>query len=145
MFRRDIAARRRNRPALDRFPNRRLWCFSGTVVSDLSEKCGSTSRCVVSKASKAASARGQSQARATGGAKGGSGTKASGGTPRKSAKSRTKSELEQELAELKEMNAELREQLRQQETRADRLAEINQEAGQRIDSVIGRIKTLLAS
>jgi len=59
--------------------------------------------------------------------------------------SRTKAELEQELAELREINADLREQLRQEEQRADRLAQVNEETGQRIDNVIGRIKTLLAS
>jgi len=49
------------------------------------------------------------------------------------------------LAELKQINDDLRDQLRREQERADRLAQINQQAGQRIESVIGRIKTLLAS
>jgi len=100
----------------------------------------------VSKPSKAASARGQSKARAQSRAdSSGAGAKAPGGTRRKSASSRTKAELEDELAELKQINDDLRDQLRREQERADRLAQINQQAGQRIESVIGRIKTLLAS
>lgn len=71
--------------------------------------------------------------------------KAADGARRKSTSSRTKAELEDELAELKQINDDLRDQLRREQERADRLAQINQQAGQRIESVIGRIKTLLAS
>lgn len=99
----------------------------------------------MSKPSKATGARGQSGARTQGRTQSGSRAKASGGTRRRSGKSRTKAELEEELAELKEINADLREQLRREEERAQRLERINQQAGERIDNVIGRIKTLLAS
>jgi len=131
--------------ALDAFPKRCLWLDEGTGDSGSSKKCVSTSRCVVSKPSKAAGAHGQSKARSQGGARGGSGSKSGGGAQRKSPKARTKADLEQEIAELKKINEELREQLHRQEARAEQLERINQEAGQRIDSVIGRIKTLLAS
>ena len=101
---------------------------------------------MVSKPSKATSARGQSKARTQSRAESsGAGTKAPGGARRKSTSSRTKAELEDELAELKQINDELRDQLRREQERANRLAQINQQAGQRIESVIGRIKTLLAS
>jgi len=43
------------------------------------------------------------------------------------------------------MNAELQDELHRERERADRLEHINQQAGERIDSVIGRIKMLLAS
>ncbi len=49
------------------------------------------------------------------------------------------------MAKLKELNAKLQDDLRRERERAERLEEINQQAGERIDSVIGRIKTLLAS
>lgn len=117
----------------------------GTVVSVSSEKCGSTSRCVVSKPNKAAGARGRTKARAAGSAQGKSGAGASGGTRQGASGSRTKAELEQELAKLKQINAELQEELRRERERAERLERINEQAGERIESVIGRIKTLLAS
>jgi len=99
----------------------------------------------VSKPNKAAGAHGQSRTRSGGGAGSGSGGKPPGGARGKSSKAKTKADLEQELDELKKINEDLRDQLRRQEARAQRLEQINAEAGQRIDSVIGRIKTLLAS
>jgi len=118
---------------------------SGNGRKRLKKTCGSTSRWVVSKPGKATGARGQSKARGAARTRSVSGAKPAGASRSASSKSRTKAELEQELAELKKINADLREQVRRQEARAQRLEQINEEAGQRIDSVIGRIKTLLAS
>jgi len=53
--------------------------------------------------------------------------------------------LEQELAELKQANEDLRAQLRREQERAEQLQQTNEQAGQKIDNAIARIKTLLAS
>jgi len=117
----------------------------GTRVSVSSEKCGSKSRCVVSKPSKGSSAHARTGARSAERGQGDTQAAASGGTRRKASRSRTKAQLEQDVAELKRINAELEDELRRERERARQLEQINQQAGERIDSVIGRIKTLLAS
>lgn len=111
----------------------------------LKGKCGSTSRYVVNKPSKASGARRRSKAQAGGSAQAKTKAVPAGAAPAKSAKARTKTDLEREIAELKKLNAELEEQLRRQEARAEELARVNRQAGERIDKVIGRIRTVLAS
>ncbi len=97
---------------------------------------------MVSKPNKESGARGRSKS--TGGSR--SAAKLSeSGTSAKSGKAKTRKDLEREIAELKKVNAELQEKLRQQEARAERLAQINRQAGERVDIVIGRIRTMMAS
>jgi len=97
---------------------------------------------VVSKPSKESGARARSKT--TGGSRSAA-TPSGSGASAKSGKAKTKKDLEREVAELKKVNAELQEKLRQQEARAERLAQINRQAGERVDTVIGRIRTMLAS
>jgi len=130
---------------LDGFPETRLWFRRGTAESGFIRNVVLTARYVVSEPSKSSSARGGSGAKKKSGGQSSAGRKSSGDTARKSGKARTKSELEQELAELKKVNAELQQELRERKAEAERLARINEQAGQRIDKVISRIKTLLAS
>ncbi len=75
----------------------------------------------------------------------GAGGEASRGASHKASGSRSRAQLEQDLAELKRINAELADELRRERERAKQLEEINEHAGERIETVIGRIKTLLAS
>lgn len=118
---------------------------SGHREKRLYQKRELTARYVVSEPSKSSSARGGSGAGKRGGGRSSAAGTSSGKTTRKSGKSRTKNELEQELAELKKVNADLQQELQERKAEAERLARINEQAGQRIDKVISRIKTLLAS
>ncbi len=100
---------------------------------------------MVSKPSKSSGARGQSKARPGERAQRDAGGEASSGASRKTSGSRSRAQLEQDVAELKRINAELADELRRERERANQLEQINEQAGERIESVIGRIKTLLAS
>ncbi len=92
---------------------------------------------MVNKPSKATGARGRSRARTR--------SEPAGEPESPTRASLTKKELEREVAALSALNHELRTKLQQQQTRADELARINRLAGERVDSAIGRIRTLLAS
>lgn len=131
--------------ALDALLGPRLWLNWGTVSFPFQRKCGSKSRYVVSKPSKESGARKRLSAQAKGSRQAGSTSAGAGAARPKSAKAKTKKDLENEVAELKRMNAELQEQLHRQEARAEELARINQEAGERVEKAIGRIRTILAS
>jgi hypothetical protein len=100
---------------------------------------------VVNKPSKASDARGQAKAESAQRKRGGTKPGTSGAGSTKPGKSKTKSDLEREIVELKALNAELKKQLAEQEARAEELARINRQAGDRVDKVIGRIRTMLAS
>jgi len=100
---------------------------------------------VVSKPSKASGARGRSNPQTQSSEQIGAKPAQAVAQAGKPAKRKTRKDLETEIAELKRMNAELQEQLRRQEARAEDLARINQQAGERVEKAIRRIRTVLAS